>query len=90
MAKAVSFTLVSIFLFSMLSGCIGTGNKFVEYDIDDANQVWDQYDEHYYIKRTPASNASIGIADKLINNNEIFLLRYWDSFVYDEDEFRLV
>lgn len=86
MAKAVSFTLVAIFLFSMLSGCISTGNKFVEYDIDDANQVWDQYDEHYYIKRTPASNASIGIADKLINNNEIYLLRYWDSFVYDEDE----
>jgi hypothetical protein len=86
MAKAVSLTLVAIFLFSMLSGCFSTGNKFVEYDIDDANQVWDQYDEHYYIKRTPASNASIGIADKLMNNNEIFLLRYWDSFVYDEDE----
>lgn len=86
MAKMESLTMVGIFLFSILSGCFSIGNKFVEYDMDDANQLWDQYDEHHYTKRTPPNNASIEIADKLIHNNEIFLLRYWDSFVYDEDE----
>lgn len=61
--------------------------NFIEYDIDDANQIWDQYEGHYYSKRTPAYNSSIEIADNLINKNEIFLLRYWEPFVYDENDF---
>ena len=39
MTKVASFTLASIFLFSMLSGCIGNGNTFVEYDIDHQNEL---------------------------------------------------
>ena len=60
--------------------------QFVEYDIDEANQYWAQYDDHQYEKRTPPSSQSVEIANNLVNDNEIYLLRYWDSFVYDEDE----
>lgn len=60
--------------------------QFVEYDLDDINQIWDQYDEHHYATRTTQNNNSIEFADNLINNNEIFLLYYWDPFVYDEDK----
>ena len=86
MAKMASLIIVSLFLFSALSGGIGASNDFIEYDMDDANRLWEQYDEHFYVKRTPANNATIAIADKLINSNEIFLLKYWDPFIYDEDK----
>ena len=74
---------------SALSGCIGTGNidySTIEYNLDDVNIFWDQYETHYYVKRTTPTGDSIEIADKLINDNEIFLLRYWEPFVYYENE----
>ena len=58
----------------------------VQYRIDDMNEIWDQYDSHYYSTSTYANAFSVEIADKLINNNEIYLLRYWDPFVYDENK----
>jgi hypothetical protein len=82
-AQKTSLALVSVLLISAFSGCY---DVWIEYDIDDANQFWNQYDEHYYVKRTQPNNNSIEIADKLINNNEIFLHRYWEPFVFDEDE----
>jgi hypothetical protein len=86
-AKIASLTLVSLLLLSPLSGCLGSEyDRIVEYDMDEANQIWDQYEDHYYEKRTRPSSQSIGIADRLVNNNEIYLLRYWEPFVYDEDE----
>ena len=79
--------IVSIISPFYASNYMSCDTNYIEYDLEDANQIWNQYEEHYYTKRTPALNNSIGIADKLINNNEIFLLKYWEPFVYDEDEF---
>ncbi|MBT3772621.1 MAG: hypothetical protein HOE92_05670 [Euryarchaeota archaeon] len=86
MAKAVSLSLTVLLLLSTLAGCLSNEYKqFVNYDIDEAQQFWQQYDEHQYEKRTPPTSQTVEIADNLVNNNEIFLLRYWDSYVYDED-----
>ncbi len=83
--KQVVFA-VFLLVMTSLTNCLYEGDSFVEYDIDAANQVWEQYDEHFYVKRTLANNESIDIADKLINSNEIFLFKYWDPFIYDEDK----
>ena len=92
MSKVASVTLASVMLLSTLAGCFDSEfydheeyEQIVEYDLDEANQIWDQYDEHQYEKRTSPGSQSIEIANDLVNNNEIYLLRYWDSFVYDEE-----
>ena len=81
----LSLLLLSASLF-VTPGFGSEYEQFVEYDIDEANKFWEQYDDHQYEKRTPPSSQSVEIANNLVNDNEIYLLRYWDSFVYDEDE----
>ena len=92
MGKVASVFLAFVLLLSTLAGCFGSDDEdkgdydlFVDYDIDEANQIWEQFDDHQYEKRTPPRTQAIEIADNLSNNNEIFLFRYWDSFSYDED-----
>ena len=79
----VIFSFISPFYTSFFMSC---DVEDIEYNLEDSNQIWNQYEEHYYSKRTPAYNSSIEIADNLINKNEIFLLRYWEPFVFNEDE----
>ena len=83
MGKKMSLSMAGLFLISSISGCF---DVWIDYDIDEANEFWDQYDEHHYAKRSTPNNASVEIADRLLNYNEIFLHRYWEPFVYDEDE----
>ncbi|MEE2747705.1 MAG: heparinase II/III family protein, partial [Candidatus Thermoplasmatota archaeon] len=76
-----------LLLMTTMIGCFGSEyDLFVEYDIDEANQIWNEYDDHIYVKRTKTNSQSIEIADNLVNDNEIYLLRYWEPFVFDEDE----
>jgi len=92
MSKLASLNLVILFLFSSLSGCLiseTTDEKTIVNDIDEVNQIWNEYDEHYYTKRTTHPNTnydSIAIANNLISNDEIFLLVYWEPYVFNEDE----
>ena len=79
----VIFSFVSPFYTSFFMSC---DVKDIEYNLEESNQIWNQYEDHYYSKRTPAYKSSIEIADNLINKNEIFLLRYWEPFVFNEDE----
>jgi len=75
--------LVSPFYTSIHMNC---DTDYVQYELDEVNKIWNQYEEHHYSKRTPVNNKSIEIADKLIEHNEIYLFRYWEPFVYDEDQ----
>ena len=85
--KIESLSMAFLLLMTTMIGCFGSEyDLFVEYDIDEANQIWEQYDVHQYEKRTPPTTQSIEIADNLVQNNEIYLMRYWDSFVFEEDE----
>jgi len=92
MGKLSSLSMAILFLISSLSGCIGTettnddDDDFLGCEFNDVNQIWNQYDEHYYAKRSNPGDESIEIADQLINNNEIFLFEYWDDFIFNETE----
>jgi hypothetical protein len=92
MGKLSSLSMAGLFLLSSLSGCIGTettnddDDDFLGCEFNDVNQIWNQYDEHYYAKRSNPGGASIEIADNLINNNEMFFYEIWDDFVFNKNE----
>jgi len=77
--------VVFLVTFSLCYKVINDRERFVDYDIDEANQVWDQFESHVYVKRTTPTTNSIGIANDIVNNDEIFLMRYWDKFEFDGD-----
>jgi len=79
--------IVTLLLLSAMSGCLGTSEYSVKvnYDIDEVNQIWNQFENHDYAKRTTLTTSAVEIADRLIERNEIFLLRYWEPFVYEEE-----
>ena len=80
----VILSILSPFYMSFYLSC--NNHQFVEYDIDEANQIWNQYNDHNYVKRTEPNTQSVEIAGKLVDNDEIYLFKYWGPFVYDEDE----
>lgn len=86
--KVSSASMVILLLMSSLSGCLGTSEYELNkhYDIEEANEVWDKYEAHEYSKRTKPSQSALDIADRLIERDEIFLFRYWEPFVYDQEE----
>jgi len=47
-----------------------------------SHSIWDDYDSHMYYRHTNPNSATIEIADKLIDENEILLLNYWEPYVY--------
>ena len=85
MSKITSLLVVFLVTFSLCYKVINDSEKFVDYDIDEANQVWDQFESHVYVKRTTPTTNSIDIANDIVNNDEIFLMRYWDNFQFDGD-----
>jgi len=94
MRKMTSLSLVMLFLFSSLSGCLTpviTDESSDKIYFDEVNQIWDAYDYHPYTKRS-TSNAtgydSIAISNNLISNNEIFLLNYWEPYIFKEGELK--
>ncbi len=83
MSKLSSIILASLVAFSMSYPFINQYDVFIEYDLDDANAVWDAYDSHVYVKRTTPDGNSIQRGIDLIENNSIFIMRFWEPFVYD-------
>jgi len=50
-----------------------------------SHSIWNDHEIHEYYKHLlveHSSNVSLEIADKLIDSNEIFLLAYWEPYVY--------
>ena len=85
MSKITSLLVVFLVTFSLCYKIINDKEKFVDYDIDEANQVWDHFESHVYVKRTNPTTNSIDIANDIVNNDEIFLMRYWDNFQFGGD-----
>ena len=84
MSKLTSILVVFLVTFSLCYKAINDREKFVDYDIDEANQVWDRFESHVYVKRTTPTTNSIVIADNIVNNNQMFLMRFWDNFQFDD------
>ena len=85
MAKLYSIILVSLVTFSMAYPFIDQYDISIDYDLEEANLIWDAYDSHVYVKRTTPDGNSIARAVDLIENNSIFIMRFWEPFVYDGD-----
>ena len=85
MSKLTSIIVVFLVTFSLCYKAINDREKFVDYDIDEANQVWDRFESHVYVKRTTPTTNSIVIADNIVNNNQMFIMRFWDNFQFDDD-----
>ena len=76
--KVTTFAVVSLFIFTIFQTIIGGINPYKDYDVEYMNEFWDSHDSHLYAKRTKPSMQSVEIADLIINNEEIYLLRYWE------------
>ncbi len=76
--KVTTFAVVSLFMFTAFQTIIGGINPYKDYDVEYMNEFWDSSDSHLYTKRTTASMQSVEIADMIISNDEIYLLRYWE------------
>ena len=93
MSRLTSIVLAGLVAFSMAYPYINNYDIFIDYDIDRANQVWDDYDSHLYVKRTTPVSNTIEWGENLVEKNEIYLSSHWDVFVYegelnwDEDPF---
>ena len=85
MSRLTSLFLAGLVAFSFAYPFINEYDLFIDYDLEDANRVWDSYDSHEYVKRTSPHSNSIMWAENLVENNEIYLMRYWEVFVYDGD-----
>ena len=93
MSRLTSIVLAGLVAFSMAYPYINNYDIFIDYDIDRANRVWDDYDSHLYVKRTTPVSNTIEWGENLVEKNEIYLSSHWDVFVYegelnwDEDPF---
>ena len=64
---------------------INNYDTFIDYDIDEANEVWDSKDSHVFVKRTTPGSNSVRWATDLVENNSMFIMRFWEPFVFDGD-----
>lgn len=85
MSKLTSLLVVFLVTFSFCYKMINDIEKFVDYDLDEANEIWNEYESHTYVKRTTPTTKSIDIANDIVNNDEIFIMRYWETFHFDGD-----
>ena len=83
MSRTTSVLLAGLVFFSMAYPFIGSEELFIEYDVNEANEVWDNYESHVYVKRTTPNSKSIELAENLVEKNEIYLMRYWEVFTFD-------
>ena len=79
--KIAPFAIACLFIFTSFYTFLDGYDPYLEYDLDEMNEFWDSYENHSYPKRTYPNQQSVEIADKIIANDEIYLLRYWDPVV---------
>ena len=64
---------------------INNYDTFIDYDINEANEVWESKDSHVFVKRTTPGSNSVRWATDLVENNSMFIMRFWEPFVFDGD-----
>ena len=64
---------------------INNYDLFIEYDLDEANDVWNSKESHVFVKRTTPTSNSVVWATDLVENNSMFIMRFWEPFVFDGD-----
>ena len=79
--KIAPFAIACLFMFAGFQSSLDGFDPYLEYDLEEMNEFWNSYEDHSYAKRTYPNQQSVEIADKIISNDEIFLLRYWDPVV---------
>ena len=62
---------------------INNYDLFIEYDLDEANDVWNSKESHVFVKRTTPTSNSVVWATDLVENNSMFIMRFWEPFVFD-------
>ena len=81
-----AFAISCIVILSSFGTFLHGMDPFVKYDIDEMNDVWDDYESHRYSTRTSPSQHSVEIADRIITHDEIYLLRYWEPTVIPKSQ----
>ncbi len=49
------------------------------------NSVWNQYDKHYYVKRTELNGEALIAVDNIVEKKKIYLFDFFEPYSYSED-----
>ncbi len=79
--KIAPFAIACLFIFGGFHTFLDGFGPYLEYDLEEMNEFWESYENHSYSKRTYPNQQSVEIANNIIANDEIFLLRYWEPVV---------
>lgn len=79
--KIAPFAIACLFIFGGFHTFLDGFDPYLEYDLEEMNEFWESYENHSYSKRTYPNQQSVEIANNIIANDEIFLLRYWEPVV---------
>ena len=77
--KIAPFVVASLVVFTGFQTLLEGLEPYTDYDIEHMNEFWSSEENHVYCKRTNPSSQSVEIAENIVSNDDIFLLRYWDS-----------
>lgn len=75
------FLLTTLLLLTLLTPSLYSNEKVTivpVYDVEWTTQYWSEFEEHTYTKRTPLSQVSYEHGANLLENETMFIMRYWN------------
>ncbi|MCH1527269.1 MAG: hypothetical protein L7S49_03550, partial [Candidatus Poseidoniaceae archaeon] len=83
--RIAPFAIACLVIFAGFQTLLGNTSQYRDYDVEHMNEFWDSEESHQFSTRSFPSQQSVEIADRIILNDEIYLLRYWEPAVISKD-----
>jgi hypothetical protein len=83
--RIAPFAVTCLVIFTGFQTLLGDTNQYKDYDVNHMNEFWDSQENHQFSTRSFPSQQSVEISDRIISDDEIFLLRYWEPAVIPKD-----